>query len=193
MNLFEKIQKIRVELQNRKLKMSGRNDYSGYDYFELEDFINPLNELMDQYKMTAIPSFTSENATLTAINIEKLDEIFVITSPFGSASLKGCHEVQNIGAVETYQRRYLYQAMFDISEHDSLNATQGKKDDKKDDDKPLTLAVAKEKKVVIGDSEIKLDKLTVPQLESLVNSEKPEYQEMKEPAKLVLEFKKNGK
>jgi hypothetical protein len=47
------------------------------------------------------------------------------TSPMGSAQLKGCHEVQNIGAVETYQRRYLYVTALAIVEHDALDATTG--------------------------------------------------------------------
>jgi hypothetical protein len=44
----------------------------------------------------------------------------------GSAALKGCHEVQNIGAVETYQRRYLWVTAMEIVEHDALDATVGK-------------------------------------------------------------------
>jgi hypothetical protein len=44
----------------------------------------------------------------------------------GSAALKGCHEVQNIGAVETYQRRYLWVTAMEIVEHDALDATNGK-------------------------------------------------------------------
>jgi len=44
----------------------------------------------------------------------------------GSAALKGCHEVQNIGAVETYQRRYLWVAALEIVEHDALDKTTGK-------------------------------------------------------------------
>jgi hypothetical protein len=43
----------------------------------------------------------------------------------GSAALKGCHEVQNIGAVETYQRRYLWVSAMEIVEHDALDATTG--------------------------------------------------------------------
>ena len=45
------------------------------------------------------------------------------TSPMGSAQLKGCHEVQNIGAVETYQRRYLYVTALAIVEHDALDSS----------------------------------------------------------------------
>jgi hypothetical protein len=43
----------------------------------------------------------------------------------GSAALKGCHEVQNIGAVETYQRRYLWVTALEIVEHDALDSSEG--------------------------------------------------------------------
>ena len=46
-----------------------------------------------------------------------------------SAALKGCHEVQNLGAVQTYLRRYLWVAALEIVEHDALDATTGKKGD----------------------------------------------------------------
>jgi hypothetical protein len=46
-----------------------------------------------------------------------------------TAALKGCHEVQNLGAVQTYLRRYLWVAALEIVEHDALDATTGKKGD----------------------------------------------------------------
>ena len=135
MNIYEKIQTIRVELRNMNLKMTGKNTYAGYSYFELDDILPSINRLMQKYQLTAIVSFDKELATMTVVDYESGDadigqefqKIF-ITSPFGSADLKGCHEVQSIGAVETYQRRYLYQALFDIGENDSLNATNGKEE-----------------------------------------------------------------
>ena len=45
-NLNESIIKIRVDLQNSKLKKSGKNEFAGFDYFELADFLPRLNELM---------------------------------------------------------------------------------------------------------------------------------------------------
>jgi hypothetical protein len=41
------------------------------------------------------------------------------------ANLKGCHPIQNLGAVETYSRRYLYVTALEIVEHDALDATTG--------------------------------------------------------------------
>jgi hypothetical protein len=41
------------------------------------------------------------------------------------ANLKGTHPIQNLGAVETYQRRYLWMTAMEIVEHDALDATTG--------------------------------------------------------------------
>ena len=72
-------------------------------------------------------SFTADTATLTLYDSDNGQSI-VFTSPMGSANLKGCHEVQNIGATETYQRRYLYVTALAIVESDTLDATTGNKD-----------------------------------------------------------------
>ena len=42
------------------------------------------------------------------------------------AALKGCHAVQNLGAVQTYLRRYLWTTALEIVEHDAIDATTGK-------------------------------------------------------------------
>jgi hypothetical protein len=66
---------------------------------------------------------------LQIVNTDKPEEKIIITSPMSSAALKGCHEVQNLGAVQTYLRRYLWVAALEIVEHDALDATTGKKGD----------------------------------------------------------------
>lgn len=66
-------------------------------------------------------SFTNELATLTIYDMDDGNKI-EITSPMASAALKGCHDVQNIGAVETYQRRYLWVTAMEIVEHDAIDA-----------------------------------------------------------------------
>jgi hypothetical protein len=46
-----------------------------------------------------------------------------IRSPMSTAALKGCHPVQNLGAVQTYLRRYLWSAAIELVEADKLDAT----------------------------------------------------------------------
>lgn len=123
MNLYEKLQVARVELQNANLKKSGENTFSHYTYFELSDVLPTINNLCLKYKIFPHVSFFGDGAILTILNIEKPDEIVEFNSPHADAQLKGCHPIQNLGAVETYQRRYLYMAAFEIVEHDVLDAT----------------------------------------------------------------------
>jgi len=123
MNIYEKLQTMRVALQNMNLKKSGQNKFSGYNYFELGDFLPAINQLMLDNKVTSIITFDT-NAVLTLINTEKTDETITFTSPMREAVLKGAHPIQNLGAVETYSRRYLYMVAFEIVESDMLDATK---------------------------------------------------------------------
>lgn len=126
MNIFEKLQTMRVALQTQNLKKSGKNTYSKYDYYNLSDFLPQVNQLMVDNKVTSVITFDKEFAKLTLIDCEKPDARIEFTSPMASAQLKGVHEIQNLGAVETYQRRYLYMVAFEIVEADVLDAVQGK-------------------------------------------------------------------
>jgi len=124
LEVYVKLAVARSKLRSKVLKKSGQNKFAGYNYFELGDFLHPIMEIFDDVGLIGIVSFTKEQAELRIVDTEMGGEI-VITSPFGSAALKGCHEVQNIGAVETYQRRYLWVTAMEIVEHDALDSTTG--------------------------------------------------------------------
>ena len=124
LDVYRKLAVARQRLRDQALKKSGHNKFAGYNYFELGDFLHPTLNIFDHLGLIGVVSFTQEQAKLCIIDLEGGGEI-VITSPFGSAALKGCHEVQNIGAVETYQRRYLWVTAMEIVEHDALDSTTG--------------------------------------------------------------------
>lgn len=125
MSVYKKLNDARTMVHSQPLKKSGRNSFANYDYFELSDFLIPALNAFEMLGLCAVVSFDNEYATMRIVDIETGEEI-VITSPMGSASLKGCHEVQNIGAVETYQRRYLWTTALEIVERDALEATTGR-------------------------------------------------------------------
>jgi hypothetical protein len=131
-NVYAKLQQARIELQSSELKKSGNNKFAGYNYFELSDFLPHINEIFHKLGLFSQISFTNDLATLTIVNTEKPDEQIVFTSPMAEANLKGCHPIQNLGAVETYNRRYLYVTALEIVEHDALDATHGKDEPKGD-------------------------------------------------------------
>ena len=125
MSVYHKLMDARVKLQARKLNKSGVNKFAGYEYFELGDFLPAIQEIFSEVGLCGIVSYQPDIASLAIHDVEGGDPI-IITSPMGSAALKGCHEVQNIGAVETYQRRYLWVTAMEIVEHDALDAMTGK-------------------------------------------------------------------
>lgn len=124
MSVHKKLMEARLRLQAAELKKTGHNKFAGYYYFELGDFLPTAQQIFAELGLCGVVSFTADVATLTITDTDG-GGVIVITSPMGSAALKGCHEVQNIGAVETYQRRYLWVSAFEIVEHDALDATTG--------------------------------------------------------------------
>lgn len=126
MNIYQKLNAAREAFHSKEIKKSGLNSYAGYTYFELGDFIAPALTIFKEVGLIGIVSFGDTAATLTIVNEEKPDETIVISSPMSEAALKGCHAVQNLGAVQTYLRRYLWVAALEIVEHDALEVTTSK-------------------------------------------------------------------
>jgi hypothetical protein len=129
MKIYKKLIDARNMLHTKELTKSGHNKFAGYKYFELADFLPTIQQIFQEVGLVDVISFDSETASMALYDVE--DGSFVVfESPMGSASLKGCHEVQNIGAVETYQRRYLYTTAMAIVESDALDATTAKEEPK---------------------------------------------------------------
>lgn len=127
MNVYQKLNEARDRFHQAPLKKSGQNKFAGYSYFELGDFVVPALEIFKQVGLTSVISFKQDEAMMQIINTDKPDEVIVISTPMSEASLKGCHPVQNLGAVQTYLRRYLWVAAMEIVEHDALDSTTGNK------------------------------------------------------------------
>lgn len=125
MNVYKKLQEARVKLQKTPLHKSGKNTFSGYSYFELGDFLPTVQEIFLELNLCGTVSFGLNLAELTVIDAEDGSSI-TFQSPMSTAALKGCHEVQNLGAVQSYIRRYLWTTALEIVENDVLDAVTGK-------------------------------------------------------------------
>ena len=124
MSVYNKLMEARIKLQNTDLYKSGHNKFAGYKYFELGDFIPSIQLIFKELGMCGFISYTADIATLSIIDLEDNSKI-EITSPMSTAALKGCHEVQNLGAVQTYIRRYLWVTALEIVEHDAIDSSPG--------------------------------------------------------------------
>lgn len=124
MSIYKKLNEARKKFHSQPIKKTGRNNFAKYDYFELGDFLVPALNIFDEVGLCGVVRFGSEVASLTVVDLETNDTV-VFESPMSTAQLKGCHEVQNLGAVQTYLRRYLWVMALEIVEHDAVDATTG--------------------------------------------------------------------
>ena len=170
------------------LKKSGQNKYAGYAYYELGDFLPVINKLGKELGFICMVTF-DDFAKLEIIDIEKEDKL-VFTSPMSTASLKGCHEVQNLGAVETYLKRYLYQHAFEIVEGDVLDGAFNPNE--KSQAKPKTTLNFEQQKMKVECTQL-ADKLglTPEHRQKIANESKGDYAKMLEVLK-GLEIDKEG-
>ncbi len=127
MSVHKKLIAARMDLQGRKLNKSGHNKFAGYQYFELGDFLPAINEIFNNHGLCGVISYAVDIATLTITDIDDGSQI-TITSPMAEAHLKGCHPIQNLGAVETYMRRYLWVTAMEIVEHNAIDSSEGVKE-----------------------------------------------------------------
>lgn len=122
-SVLAKLQQARMKLNAMAIKKGARNEFAKYNYMELADFLIPTQEIFTEIGLVGLVSFGAELATLTIYDTDSGESV-QITSPMSTAALKGCHEVQNLGAVQTYLRRYLWVAAMEIVEHDAIDSSE---------------------------------------------------------------------
>lgn len=132
MNIYAKLQKARVILQSIDMSKSGLNKFAGFKYFELSDFIPHVNKVMDEMGLCGIVSISEGVATLTIHDSESPD-IITFSSPTADASVKGATQIQCLGSLHTYMRRYLWMMAMELVEHDAIDAVKPAVNDAKQD------------------------------------------------------------
>ena len=130
-SLNESIISIRVKLQNSKLKKSGKNKFAGFDYFELSDFLPKLNELMLEESINDMFNITGNFAILTLIKGEEKQDYCIpyerFETPVNKSGQPSMQDIQYLGALNTYYKRYLYLNAFGITDGeviDSMNNSE---------------------------------------------------------------------
>ena len=151
-SIYEKLAEMRVELQAKKLIKTGKNTYSKYEYYELSDFLPSCNSIAAQHKTLFKFAINENTASLTLINLENLEDVIEFSIPTASVSIQGATAMQNIGAVTTYARRYLYMIAMEISEDDNLDIAD------------TAEKVTKEQQQRKEEAEIKAMKITKPKI-----------------------------
>lgn len=151
-SIYEKLAEMRVELQSKKLVKTGKNTYSKYEYYELSDFLPSCNSIAAAHKTLFKFAINENMASLILINLEELEDTIEFSIPTANVSIQGATAMQNIGAVTTYARRYLYMIAMEISEDDNLDTSD------------TAEKVTKEQKQQKEEAEIKAMKITKPKI-----------------------------
>ena len=130
MNLNESIIKIRVDLQNATIKKSGKNNHAGFSYFELADFLPKLNELMLANGVNDIIHISNELASITLVKGEERETLsmpfIMFETPVSKSGNKTMQDIQYLGALNTYYKRYLYLNAFGITDGEVIDNMNNK-------------------------------------------------------------------
>ena len=126
MNLNQSIIKIRVDLQNSTIKKSGKNKHAGFSYYELSDFLPKLNELMLENGINDIVSINNELASITLVKDAERETysipFIMFDTPLANSGKKMMQDIQYLGALNTYLKRYLYLNAFGITDGEVIDS-----------------------------------------------------------------------
>lgn len=117
-NFIQRYQKIKQELMEAGLKRTGYNDNKGYYYFQLSDFLPTLLRLEEKYGITDIITFDHGQATISLFDATENEVKPMIQSsmPFPKEVMElDTNKMKQLGGAETYCRRYLYFAVFNMT------------------------------------------------------------------------------
>jgi len=135
-NIYEKISAIKMKLLG--IKKSGNNEFSKYTYFELGDILTVLIPALHEERLFMKTEFsaTEQTAKLIICEIDNTNNRIEFETHVGSCTLKASHDIQNLGAAQTYTRRYLIMTAFDIAETDIVDGGAEKEDKKQEKKNP---------------------------------------------------------
>lgn len=148
LNIYEKINAVRKEFLDAKVQKSGTNRFAEYKYYELGDIVPVALPLMIKYHLAHEITFSSDFAKMRVIDSDSMVKTenglsvfdFVeYTSPMVDLIAKGMNAIQALGAVETYQRRYLYMSFLDVIEQDQFDSGVADKEESKTEPKAKTV------------------------------------------------------
>lgn len=128
-NVLIKLAEARKMFAANPPKKTGHNDEKNYDFFQLEDIVPSKNDIFYSLKLLDLVTFDKEKAYLQLTDMES-EESITFTSPMPN-NLKSIqpNEIQAIGSIETYQRRYLYITALDVIEADPIDTFNKKETD----------------------------------------------------------------
>ena len=134
MNLYQKVAKIKGEMSSMKFSKTGRNSFTKFNYFQLDDFEPTLEKLCSQYGVVTYFQFALDAARMVVVDADDPTQKIEVDSPVDVSFGKTSTKMQDIGSMQTYARRYLFMSFFGITESDFLDEVAGMNTPKSEDD-----------------------------------------------------------
>lgn len=156
LSVQHRLAKVRVALNKIKIKKSGKNEFAKYSYYELSDFLPTVTELLLDNGLIAVTSFVPHGpepyCSMKIVDLEDSTKFVEFLSPLVNEAMSkksSATEIQNLGAIHTYMRRYMYVLAMEISEADMVEATTGaptkaSRASSKPDDREKKITLAKQ-------------------------------------------------
>lgn len=121
LGLHERISLLRADIAGMKFKMSGKNKYAGFNYFELKDFLPTAMKLEAKYGLMSQFDVIDELAILRIHDTFGRGSIHFQIDRV-EAGMAKMEAIQKLGSQQTYLKRYLYINFLNLSEGDVVDA-----------------------------------------------------------------------
>ena len=129
MNAMQKLQIARVKFLDAGVDKSGKHMKLEYKYFELADIVPQAEKIFLEVGLMMVPSMYGDKATARVYNTNDPEDYIDFVAPYtpiapivSNAGNMVTNEMQATGSSITYIRRYLWQLVLDIVEHDSIDS-----------------------------------------------------------------------
>ena len=125
MNIWKKLLEARAEFYAEGAQKTGRNLHAEFMYFELSDIVPVAEPIFRKYGLLMRTVFTDYQAVAEIVNVDNPEQTITFTIPMrfiAEPAKFRMNEVQGVGAVVTYYRRYLYMTVLDLVEAEELDA-----------------------------------------------------------------------
>lgn len=131
-HLLKKIMLARKKFKDKGIKKSGYNQFQKFSYYELKDIIPEAIEICLELNMATRFTYEYDHYTLKIYDLDH-KEVTEFCMPGKDYSNEGNinNQLQNLGKIQTYIRRYLYMQFLDITENDVVDASKPNTDKSK--------------------------------------------------------------
>lgn len=132
-SIYEKLQQARADFTAHGVGKGGKNKFSNYEYFNLNDILPIANPILSNNRITPVFNLYADEAELVLYDFDSDKTITFRTDNADATTLNknglpSNLEIQTLGSQHTYLKRYLYMNLLEIAETDSIEEKTGNPD-----------------------------------------------------------------